>query len=142
MRNGWRYLIRLIVLSEKYRLEISMPIFLHFFYLKLGEEGLELIFPCITLNIIARLPTNSKQNNVIDVLQRIEENNLHSLLSEEYFRAVSYWQIDNQALEAGPSKQQAENIAKGTPLTILEVPYTHVLEGCIRLLYSEPTDPL
>ncbi|KAF3438738.1 hypothetical protein FNV43_RR21502 [Rhamnella rubrinervis] len=48
--------------------------------------------------------------------------------------------------EASPSQQQhklqPEPIPEGIPLPFIEVPYTHVLEGCIRLLYGEPTDPL
>ncbi|KAF3446017.1 hypothetical protein FNV43_RR11195 [Rhamnella rubrinervis] len=42
----------------------------------------------------------------------------------------------------GPSKEPTEQTLEGIPLPIFEVPYTHVLEGCLRLLYGEPTDPL
>ncbi|KAF3455225.1 hypothetical protein FNV43_RR05673 [Rhamnella rubrinervis] len=38
--------------------------------------------------------------------------------------------------------KEADPIPECIPLHILEVPCTHILEGCIRLLYGEPTDPL
>ncbi|KAF3455874.1 hypothetical protein FNV43_RR00516 [Rhamnella rubrinervis] len=54
--------------------------------------------------------------------------------------------IKEKNQESGPSQQQhklqPEPILEGIPLPFIEVPYTHVLEGCIRLLYGEPTDPL
>ncbi|KAF3445818.1 hypothetical protein FNV43_RR10995 [Rhamnella rubrinervis] len=46
------------------------------------------------------------------------------------------------AVLQGPSKRQAQPIPEGIPLPILEVPYTHIFEGRIRLLYGEPTDLL
>ncbi|KAF3431707.1 hypothetical protein FNV43_RR26440 [Rhamnella rubrinervis] len=41
----------------------------------------------------------------------------------------------------GPSTQLSEEIPEGIPLPTLEVPYLHILEGCIRLLYccGQPT---
>ncbi|KAF3443391.1 hypothetical protein FNV43_RR13073 [Rhamnella rubrinervis] len=44
--------------------------------------------------------------------------------------------------EEDPSTQLSEEIPEGIPLPTLEVPYLHILEGCIRLLYGVPTDPL
>ncbi|KAF3434547.1 hypothetical protein FNV43_RR21632 [Rhamnella rubrinervis] len=44
--------------------------------------------------------------------------------------------------EEAPSTQLSEEIPEGIPLPTLEVPYLHILEGCIRLLYGVPTDPL
>ncbi|KAF3455866.1 hypothetical protein FNV43_RR00508 [Rhamnella rubrinervis] len=44
--------------------------------------------------------------------------------------------------EEDPSTQQFEQIPEGIPLPVLEVPYLHVLEGYIRLLYGVSTDPL
>ncbi|KAF3456013.1 hypothetical protein FNV43_RR00656 [Rhamnella rubrinervis] len=44
--------------------------------------------------------------------------------------------------EEGPSKEPTEQTPEGIPFPISEVPYMHVLEGCLRLLYGEPTDPL
>ncbi|KAF3441556.1 hypothetical protein FNV43_RR15470 [Rhamnella rubrinervis] len=39
MPNRWRYILGLIVLSERYGQTIDMPIFLHFFYLKPCKES-------------------------------------------------------------------------------------------------------
>ncbi|KAF3450420.1 hypothetical protein FNV43_RR06501 [Rhamnella rubrinervis] len=56
--------------------------------------------------------------------------------------AISEQQAEQSFEEEDLSNQQAEEIPEGIPLPILEVPYLHVLEGCIRLLYDVPTDPL
>ncbi|KAF3432294.1 hypothetical protein FNV43_RR27034 [Rhamnella rubrinervis] len=54
----------------------------------------------------------------------------------------SYWPNIRQDSEASLSKPQEEQISKGIPLPILEVPYLHILKVCIRLLYGELTDSL
>ncbi|KAF3432428.1 hypothetical protein FNV43_RR27168 [Rhamnella rubrinervis] len=135
----------LIVLSEQLGQHIDMPIFLYFFYLKLGGEGPNSLSICAALNQSAKLSTNAEQNNSINVL-RAAGKNLNLLLSAKSFRAVGYWPSKQKNQEASPSQQQhklqPEPILEGIPLPFIEVPYTHILEGCIRLLYSEPTDPL
>ncbi|KAF3443043.1 hypothetical protein FNV43_RR16964 [Rhamnella rubrinervis] len=175
MPNEWHYLLGLIVLSEQLRQHINMPIFLHFFCLKPGEEGRyafyarkqtkllsgaptsdkgwkdryffikkegpNLLSICAALNQSARLSINTKQNESIDIL-RAAEKNLNLLLTAKSFRSVGYWPSQKQAREASPSQPQAESISKGIPLLFIEASYTHILEGCIRLLYGEPTDPL
>ncbi|KAF3449106.1 hypothetical protein FNV43_RR09830 [Rhamnella rubrinervis] len=55
---------------------------------------------------------------------------------------VGYWLSEHRALEANSFEQRAKPIPEGITLPILEVPYTRVLEGWIRLIYGEPSDPL
>ncbi|KAF3457338.1 hypothetical protein FNV43_RR01995 [Rhamnella rubrinervis] len=105
MPNSWRYLLGLIVQSEKCGLQIDMATFLYFFYMKPSQEEGRIDFTPGSLNLRLRITANNFE-------------------------------------EEDPFTQQSEEIPEGIPLPILEVPYLHVLEGCIRLLYGVPTDPL
>ncbi|KAF3433428.1 hypothetical protein FNV43_RR24530 [Rhamnella rubrinervis] len=77
---------------------------------------------------------------------------LLTILSEDSFCSARYWlaleggvsehRVEQEPEEKGPSDQQTEHIQEGIPLPIFEVPYLHVLEGYIRLLYGVSTDPL
>ncbi|KAF3448102.1 hypothetical protein FNV43_RR08812 [Rhamnella rubrinervis] len=92
-------------------------------------------------NQSARLSTSTEQNASIDALCTIGKS-LNILFSAKLFRSAGYWPPRQKAQEVGPSYPQAELIPEGIPHPFIEVPYTHVLEGCIRLLYGEPTDTL
>ncbi|KAF3442914.1 hypothetical protein FNV43_RR16832 [Rhamnella rubrinervis] len=86
---------------------------------------------------LKKVSTRLERNNAIDLLQRAKGR---SLLFEETLCTSGYWMTELQ--EEGPSKEPTEQTPEGIPLPISEVPYMHVLEGCLRLLYGEPTDPL
>ncbi|KAF3457344.1 hypothetical protein FNV43_RR02001 [Rhamnella rubrinervis] len=105
-----------------------------------------------TSNLSERLRITAEQKNVIRTLLRTKTKSLLSILSEDSFRSARYWlaleeatleqQAEQNFEKEDPSTQQSKKIPEGIPLPILEVPYLHVLEGCIRLLYGVPTDPL
>ncbi|KAF3441161.1 hypothetical protein FNV43_RR15072 [Rhamnella rubrinervis] len=78
-----------------------------------SDKGPNGLYACATSNLSERLMITAKQKNAE---QSFEEEDL--------------------------STQQTKEIPEGIPLPILEVPYLHVLEGCIKLLYGMPTDPL
>ncbi|KAF3457904.1 hypothetical protein FNV43_RR02564 [Rhamnella rubrinervis] len=159
MPNSWRYLLGLIVQSEKCGLQIDMATLFEdaptsdkgwkdrYFFVK--REGL-----CdpVASNLSERLRITAEQKNVIRALFRTKTKSLLSILSEDSFRLARYWpaleettleqQAEQNFEEEDPSTQQSGEIPEGIPLPILEVPYLHVLEGCIRLLYGVATDPL
>ncbi|KAF3443348.1 hypothetical protein FNV43_RR13030 [Rhamnella rubrinervis] len=115
------------------------------------ESGIHSAWTERASNLSERLRITAEQKNVIRTLLRTKTKSLLSILSEDSFRSTRYWPALEEATssksrknfeEEDPSTQQSEEIPEGIPLPILEVPYLHVLEGCIRLLYGVPTNPL
>ncbi|KAF3445810.1 hypothetical protein FNV43_RR10987 [Rhamnella rubrinervis] len=149
MPNSWRYLLGLIVQSKKCGLQIDMATFLYFFYMKSSEEGRYTFYARRRIKLFEDAPTNDKGWK--DRYFFVKKEGPNSLYAYS-FRSARYWlaleeatseqQAEQNFEEEDPSTQQTEEISEGIPLPILEVPYLHVLEGCIRLLYSVPTDPL
>ncbi|KAF3438529.1 hypothetical protein FNV43_RR21291 [Rhamnella rubrinervis] len=181
MPNSWRYLLGLIVQSEKCGLQIDMATFLYFFYMKPSEEGRYTLYarrrirlfedappvtkagktatslsrgrvyaiPLAPSNLSERLRITAEQKNVIRTLFRTKTKSLLSILSEDSFRSAWYWpaleetyseqQAEQNLEEKDPSTQLSEEIPEGIPLPTLEVPYLHILEGCIRLCACQPT---
>ncbi|KAF3443079.1 hypothetical protein FNV43_RR17000 [Rhamnella rubrinervis] len=134
MTNGWRCLLGLIIFAETYGQDIDIPIFLHFFYLKPSEEGRYHLYARKSTRLLKDAPTSNK--NWKDRYFFIMKEGLFDLVSSSKYFICSAW------IKRGPSNQQTEQIPKGIPLPILEVPYTRILKGCLRLLYNEPSDPL
>ncbi|KAF3455789.1 hypothetical protein FNV43_RR00431 [Rhamnella rubrinervis] len=138
-RDGWIYLY-----------EIAFKIGLRLPFHRIINMVLN--FYTSYLNLSGRLRITAEQKNVIRALLRNKTRSLLSILSEDSFRSARYWpaleeatseqQAEQNFEEEDPSTQQSEEIPEGIPLPILEVPYLHILEDCIRLLYGMPTDPL
>ncbi|KAF3453134.1 hypothetical protein FNV43_RR03569 [Rhamnella rubrinervis] len=153
--NGWRYLLGLIVLSETARkadLLSTLDSKLDYFWTRQRatkaekkdtsssrEKVFSILLARLTLGF-ARL--GQKENNSIDILRSVGEKSLNQLLSEKSFRSTSYWPSKQKNKEASPYEPEAEPTPESIPLPILEVPYMHILEGYIRLLYDKPSDPL
>ncbi|KAF3454494.1 hypothetical protein FNV43_RR04941 [Rhamnella rubrinervis] len=92
------------------------------------------------------LRITAEQKNVIRALFRTKTKSLLSILSEDSFRDViasseetSRNRAERNLEEEDPSTQLSEEIPEGIPLPTLEVPYLHILEGCIRLFMRKPT---
>ncbi|KAF3457974.1 hypothetical protein FNV43_RR02636 [Rhamnella rubrinervis] len=117
-----------------------------------SESGIRSAWTERASNLSERLRITAEQKNVIRALFRTKTKSLLSILSEDSFRSARYWpaseetspeqQAEQNLEEEDPSTQLSEEIPEGIPLPTLEVPYLHILEGCIRLLYGVPTDPL
>ncbi|KAF3432577.1 hypothetical protein FNV43_RR27317 [Rhamnella rubrinervis] len=109
-------------------------------------KWLDILFTCSpvssnfkALNLSTRLSTNNEQNNRIDILCGIREKSLNFLLSEESFSFARYWPPKQDNPGTSPLDLKTDSIPEGITLHILEVPYTRVLEGCIRFLYGKPS---
>ncbi|KAF3441150.1 hypothetical protein FNV43_RR15061 [Rhamnella rubrinervis] len=134
--NGWRYLLGLIVLSKRCGRLIDMPTFLHFFYPKSSEEGIYAFYPRRQIRLLDDAPTSDKgwkeryffinREGLFDPVGT-SDSGIHFA----YVEKVGYWPSEQGDHETNPQHPQAEPIPEGIPLLILEVPYTHILEGCI-----------
>ncbi|KAF3443266.1 hypothetical protein FNV43_RR12948 [Rhamnella rubrinervis] len=60
MPNNWRYLLGLIVQSEKCGLQIDMATFLYFFYMKPSEEGRYTLYARRRIRLFEDAPTSDK----------------------------------------------------------------------------------
>ncbi|KAF3431840.1 hypothetical protein FNV43_RR26576 [Rhamnella rubrinervis] len=101
----------------------------------------------VTSSSRGRAPTTAKRKNVI------RRPRPRPRASSPYFSknprpdiafrwGTSEQRANQEPEEEGPFDRQTEHIPEGIPLSTLEVPYLHVLEGCIKLLCSVPIDPL
>ncbi|KAF3455413.1 hypothetical protein FNV43_RR00038 [Rhamnella rubrinervis] len=156
MPNSWRYLLWLIVLSEECGLHIDMATFLYFFYMKSSEEGRYTLYARRQIRLFEDAPTSDKGWK--DCYFFVKREGLFGLIGtfelgirstwtkralnfSERLRTTAEQKNMIQALLKTKTKSLL-TIPEGILLPILEVPYLHVLEGCIRLLYGVPTDPL
>ncbi|KAF3435482.1 hypothetical protein FNV43_RR22571 [Rhamnella rubrinervis] len=100
--NSWRYLLGLIVQSEKCGLQINMATFLYFFYIKPSEEGRYTLYARRRIRLFEDAPTSDKGWK-----DPLEE-------------ATSEQQAKQNFEEEGLSTQQTKEILEGIPLLILK----------------------
>ncbi|KAF3443157.1 hypothetical protein FNV43_RR17078 [Rhamnella rubrinervis] len=105
--NSWRYLLGLIVQSEKCDLRIDMATFL--------------------TKLTLRLP-----RAFCPYFPKIPSVRPRSWLRRSYLSSGGFKEEDP------PGQKKFTKVSS----SYTQVPYLHVLEGCIRLLYGMPTDPL
>ncbi|KAF3454498.1 hypothetical protein FNV43_RR04946 [Rhamnella rubrinervis] len=144
-----------------------MATFLYFFYMKPSEEGRYTLYARRRIRLFEDAPTSDKgwkdryffvkREGLCDPVGT-SESGIRSAWTERglkpkvfclYFPktpsaavlpAVRNFpeQEPKNLEEEAPSTQLSEEIPEGIPLPTLEVPYLHILEGCIRLLYGAP----
>ncbi|KAF3438491.1 hypothetical protein FNV43_RR21253 [Rhamnella rubrinervis] len=120
--------------------------------MKPSEEGRYTLYARRQIRLFEDAPTNDKgwkdryffvkKEGLCDPVGTFESGIRFAWTERALEEVTSEQQAEQNFEEEDPSTQQSKEIPEGIPLPILEVPYLHVLEGCIRLLYGVPTDPL
>ncbi|KAF3454068.1 hypothetical protein FNV43_RR04515 [Rhamnella rubrinervis] len=116
VRDGWICFYE-ITFKLGLRLPFHRIISMVLKYFNLAPARPNLLSICAALNQSAKLSTNTKQNESIDILREAEKN-LNLLLTAKSFRSVGYWPSQKKAQEAGPSQPQAESIPKGGTIIV------------------------
>ncbi|KAF3445961.1 hypothetical protein FNV43_RR11138 [Rhamnella rubrinervis] len=145
MPNSWRYLLGLIVQSEKCGLQIDMATFLYFFYMKPSEEGRYTLYTRRRIRLFEDALTSDKGWK--DHYFFLKREGLCDPVGTSESRICSAW-TERGYLEAAeqsfededPSTEQTEEIPEGIPLLILEVPYLHISKAELEATKKKKRD--